>query len=186
MRCRPRVKAGRHQTALRGRARCPIREADCRCRQRRLRNLSVPTNRSSKTVSSTPFGLTAFGKRSPEESRPACGRGGLPRAASAQFVCTRSSGRIGRAMVGHLQAVDDPVTGPGANPNEVGSGVCRNATSEVEPQKSVAINRGRRCCPSSACSSPVRAGVSRVRIRRRSSLLLRSGFGFVRVTPLCH
>jgi hypothetical protein len=50
---RPRVRAGRHQTALRGRARCPIREANCLCHQRRLRNLSVPTNRSSKTGSST-------------------------------------------------------------------------------------------------------------------------------------
>ena len=159
-----------------GRARCTIREADCRCRQRRLRNLSVPTSRSIKTASSTPFGLTVSGGDAPRESRPACGRGGLPPAASAQFVCTRSSGRIGRAMVS--RGVDDPVTGPGANPNEVGSGVCRSATSEVEPQKSVAIDRGRRCCPSSACSSPDRAGVSRVRIRRRSSLLLRSGFGF--------
>ena len=113
-------EAGRHQTALRGRARCPIREADCRCQQRRLRNLSVPTNRSSKTASSTPFGLTASGGDAPRESRPACGRGGLPPAASAQFVCTRSSGRIGRAMVG--SGVDDPVTGPGANPKRSGVG----------------------------------------------------------------
>ena len=173
-------EAGRHQTALRGRARCPIREADCRCRQRRLRNLSVPTNRSSKTASSTPFGLTASGGDAPRESRHACGRGGLPRAASAQFVCTRSSGRIGRAMVGSLQGVDDPVTGPGANPIVVGSGVCRSATSEVEPQKSVAIDRGRRCCPSSACSSPDRAGGS---CGRRSGPV--HVFSFEAVLVLC-
>jgi hypothetical protein len=173
-------EAGRHQTALRGRARSPIREADCRRHQRRLRNLSVPTNRSSKTASSTPFGLTASGGNAPRESRPACGRGGLPPAASAQFVCTRSSGRIGRAILACLQGVDDPVTGPGANPIVVGSGVCRSATREVEPQKSVAIDRGRRCCPSSACSSPDRAGVSRGR---------RSGpvhvFSFEAVLVLC-
>jgi hypothetical protein len=31
-----------------------------------------------------------------------------------------------------------PVTGPGANPSVMGSGVCRNATAEVEPHKIVA------------------------------------------------
>ena len=60
-----------------------------------------------------------------------------------------SSCALGRraASVGQLgdglQGVDGPVTGPGANPSHSGSGVCRSATSEVEPQKSVAIDRGR-------------------------------------------
>ena len=98
----------------------PFEQRTVALKKRRLRNLSVPTNRSSKTASSTPFGLTASGGDAPRESRPACGRGGLPRAASAQFVCTRSSGRIGRAMIGYLQGVDGPVTGPGANPKPFG------------------------------------------------------------------
>jgi hypothetical protein len=33
-----------------------------------------------------------------------------------------------------------PVTGPGANPSVMGSGVCRNATAEVEPQVIVVGN----------------------------------------------
>src|SRR5690349_11364447 len=63
------VEAGRHQTALRGRADAPSGATTVALNERRLRNLSVPTNRSSKTASSTPFGLTAWGGDSPRESR---------------------------------------------------------------------------------------------------------------------
>ena len=141
LRCRPRVRAGRHQTALRGRPRFPIREADCRCRQRRLRNLSVPTNRSSKTASSTPLGLTAFGRRTPEESRP-------PRVGDDCREPRRlSSCALGRraASVGPFQGVDDPVTGPGANPIGWGRAcaAARRARSSLRSRsRSIAVAGG--------------------------------------------
>ena len=99
-----------------------------------------------------PRRVTAFGRRRAGGIETPVRSGRLPaRAASAQFVCTRSSGRIGRAMardVSRVLTIRSPVRGP--IQYAAGSGVCRSATSEVEPQKSVAIDRGRRCCPSSA------------------------------------
>ena len=156
-------EAGRHQTALRGQVSFSSEKATVAIDERRLRNLSVPTNRSSKTASSTPFGLTAFGRRRTAgiETRVWSGRPPSGRVGSVHPHSVVGPHRSGDGRVS--PGVDDPVTGPGANPNGVGSGVCRSATREVEPQKSVAIGRGRRCCPSSACSSPGRAGGSRNR-----------------------
>src|SRR5262249_5027625 len=46
-----------------------------------------------------------------------------------------------------------PVTGSGANPNAMGSGVCRSTTEEVEPQEPVVRSRSP-WCPSSAAQLP--------------------------------
>ena len=53
-RCRTRIE--RHQTALRGRVASPSGEATVAPKQRRLRNLSVPTRRSLKNDGSIPEG----------------------------------------------------------------------------------------------------------------------------------
>jgi hypothetical protein len=119
------------------------------------------------------------------ETRVWSGRPPSCRVRLSSCALGRRAASVGRwSGLSRVLTVRSPIRGP--IPNGVGPGVCRSATREVEPQKSVAIGRGRRCCPSSACSSPGRAGGSRVGIRRRSSLLLQSGFGFVPVTPLCH
>lgn len=88
------------------------------------------------------------------------------KAASAQLVVDSSAGphrsiaSPGVATLVLLQ-VDivfiHPVTGPGANQSVTGSGVCRMATAEVRPHEYVAGSRSP-CCPSSAFSSPGRAG----------------------------
>ena len=185
MRCRPR-EAGRHQTALRGRARCPIRAADCRSQeatpQKPLR-ADEPVNQNGELNTLGVDGVLAGELRRNRDLRESGTTAGKPRRLSSLSLGRRAAS-VGRwSGISRALTVRSPVRGP--IPNHTGSGVCRSATSEVEPQKSVAISGGRRCCPSSACSSPGRAGVSRVEIRRRSSLLLRSGFGFVPVTPLC-
>jgi len=95
--------------------------------QRRLRNLSVPTSRPSKTASSTPKG---------NGSRQAnCGgietsvsRGRLPSAASAQFG--RMLGRRAASVGREVSVVEpiSPVAGATAIPVLQGSGACRSAT----------------------------------------------------------
>jgi hypothetical protein len=66
-----------------------------------------------------PRRVTASGRRNREESRPPSVRGQLPSAASAQLVCTRSSGRIGGR--GSIQ-VDRRNPGAGARANPTGRG----------------------------------------------------------------
>ena len=83
--------------------------------------------------------------------------GRLPSAASAQFICTRSSGRIGWAMAQHRSYV---IRSPARGPIQA-CGVGRRpqrGVFGVEPQKDASSHRGRRWCPSSAYSSPHRAG----------------------------
>ena len=94
-------KTERHQTALRGRAltRSRVRTASSlppsgECWTSRLRNLSVPTNRSRKSMSSASAEERRATRPAPWESRPACTFGVawlLPR--RLPLVFTRSSGR---------------------------------------------------------------------------------------------
>ena len=182
LRCPASVEAERHQTALRGRARCPIREADCRCRpatpQKPLR-ADEPAKQNGEL---DPRRVTASGRRAPEESRPPCGRGDCRRAASAQLVVHSVVGphRSGDGPRG--RGVDDPVTGRGPIQTD-GVGHVPQRDERGRASEVGRDDRGRRWCPSSACSSPDRAGGSRGRRSgRRSCLLLRGGLGFVRVT----
>ena len=78
------------------------------------------------------------------------------RAASAQLVIDSSAGphrsiaSPGVATLVLLQVdlvIIRPVTGPGANQNVTGSGVCRKATSEVGPHVVCRRKRGRRVAP---------------------------------------
>src|SRR5262249_40514524 len=143
---------------------------------------SVPTSRPFKTASSTPAGRAVSERRAPEESRPACARGDFPLTASAQFVCTRSSGRIGWAI---LQVVGiDPVTGVGANPNETGSGLGRSVTVEVEPPKKSRGSRSPVVPQFGGELPPPGRGSRDQRIRFRSCLFPRQRFCFWATQPL--
>ena len=151
-------EAGRHQTALRGRARSPIRAADCRSQgatpQKPLRaDEPVKQNGELDTLR-----VDGVGRRRTAgiETRVWSGR---PPSCRVGSVRVHSVVGPHRSVLSRWLTIRSPVRGP--IPSEAGSGVCRSATSEVEPQKSVAIGRGRRWRPSSACSSPGRAGVSR-------------------------
>jgi hypothetical protein len=180
------VEAGRHQTALRGRARCPFEKRTVAVASDASETSPCRRTGQAKRRARHPW-VDGVGRRHTAgiETRVWSGRPPSCRVRLSSCALGRRAASVGRwSGLSRVLTVRSPVRGP--IPNGVGSGVCRSATSEVEPQKSVAIGRGRRCCPSSACSSPGRAGGSRVGIRRRSSLLLRSGFGFVPVTPLCH
>jgi len=127
--------------------------------RRRLRNLSVPTNRLSK-----PSGSTPAGERHPA-GRPRGNRD--PRRSGATARCrvghswkvTRSSGRFGRAMVRAIVWSETPVAGAGANPTVVGVRSVPQRRWWGHAPEACGVERGRRCCPSSASSSPRRAGV---------------------------
>jgi hypothetical protein len=99
---------------------------------------------------------TASGRRGTGGIETSVCSGRLPFAASAQFVCTRSSGRIGWAM---LQLVGiEPVTGQGANPNVMGSGVCRSETTRDRVPEERLIHRGRRVAPVRRAAPPAGRG----------------------------
>ena len=77
--------------------------------------------------------------------------------------------------VSRVLTIRSPVRGPIQAIRGRACAAARRARSSL---RSRSRQRGRRWCPSSACSSPGRAGGSRVGLRRRSCLLLRGGFGF--------
>jgi len=126
--------------------------------------------------------------RAAEESRPpSVGTSSSP-PRRLSSLSTRSPGRLGRSrrlgvttpVSSRLMLSLPPVTGPGANPSVMGSGVCRSATAEVEPQRIVVRARSP-WCPSSACSSPGRAGGPTSRSVHVFSS--RQGFGSWSVQP---
>jgi len=138
----------RHQTAFRGRAAPLAGGAAAAYKARRLRNLSVPTGRSLKTHGSIPRGGGDPGRRCAGELRPLSLVAPAP--SRIGFVRQRLARRA--AAVDHaaprrrwnstrLISPSPPVTGPGANPNAMGSGVCRSTTGEVEPQEPVVRSR---------------------------------------------
>ena len=137
-----RSKTERRQTALRGQAltRSHVRTASSlppsgECWTSRLRNLSVPTNRSRKSMSSASAEERRTTRPAPWESRPACAFGvALVAAAPAsvslhsvvgpqQSCCSLPSQRLVQSRTDSFGFdVNSSVTGLGANPTMVGVG----------------------------------------------------------------
>jgi len=154
----------RHQTVVRGRVPSPSGQATVAANDDASDTSPCRRNGHSKRTARSPKG-DGFCRRAARESRPPSVV--VPaEAASAQLVSDsfvgphRSPASPGVATL-ELFRVDivviQPVTGPRANPIATGSGMCRSETKRSNLKwKSHA--RGRRCCPSSAYSSPSRAG----------------------------
>jgi hypothetical protein len=117
----------------------------------------------------------------PEESRPPCVRGNfpLPRRLSSSALGRRAAS-AGRWL--QMVEIANPVTGAGANPSEAGSGNSRRETIRDRVPQERLIDRGRRWCPSSAGSSPHRAGGHEVASRSVHLFLFARGLGFGWVT----
>jgi hypothetical protein len=148
--------------------------------RRRLRNLSVPTIRSSKTTSSIPQGGDSSRQAHSGGIETSVSRERLPPAASAQLGCTRSSGRIGGRGSSKGRSCSAGA-GPRANPNATGSGVCRTATQRDRCPTRIVTRARSPECPSSASSSSGRAGG---RVRRSSPYATPSQvFGSARPVP---
>ena len=141
----------RCQTALRGRALTPSSATTAAASPRRLRNLSVPTDRSIKVANSTRRSSRNDGndvrEESPRESRPACARV-LPFAASVQLEVdsvvgphrwswgSSFGGERRRKNLGWIEwCCESPDAGGGSNQTATGSGVCRNATERSSLRK---------------------------------------------------
>jgi hypothetical protein len=139
----------------------PYAAATVAVNQRRLRNLSVPTSRLSKTASSIPaplplsrgrgVGVRGDGSRQARSGgiETSVSRERLPSAASAQLVCTRSSGRIGgrgrrSSKVGGVGPA--PARGPIQSRRGQACAAWRRGGLGVPQETSP--GRGRRDCPS--------------------------------------
>lgn len=136
------AEAGRHQTALRGRACSPIREADGRrpraTPQKPLR-ADEPAMQNGELDTR---GVDGVGRRRTAGIETRVWSGALPQAASAQLVRTRSSGRIGRAMVGSLPVltIRSPVRGPiQAGWGRACAATRRARSSLRSPSRSIAV-----------------------------------------------
>ena len=93
-------EAGRHQTALRGRADVPSGTTTVTAQRATPQKPLRADEPAMQNGELDTRGVDGVGRRRTAGIETRVGRGGLPRAASAQLVRTRSSGRIGRAMVG--------------------------------------------------------------------------------------
>jgi hypothetical protein len=145
LRCRPRVTPGGTKQLYEVGPAPPVEKRTVAVEERRLRNLSVPTNRRCKTASSTPFGLTAFGRRTPEESRPPgvgddclyC-RVGSVRPHSVVGPHRSGDGRW--AMVSRVLTVRSPVRGPIQAGWGRACAAARRARSSLRsPSRSIAV-----------------------------------------------
>ena len=159
-RCLTRIE--RHQTALRGRVSVTFRWSDCHCKQRRLRNLSVPTQRSLKIERLDPRRVAASRWRIRGESRPRRSwfqlesRIGL---VSARLV--RRAASVARVVWGDsttlvLVRVDLVIhRSPARGPIQTQRGrACAAARRRRSSRKGSLVKRGRRECPSSAVQLP--------------------------------
>jgi hypothetical protein len=108
-------------------------------RRRRLRNLSVPTSRSSKTANSIPVGSRLrVGVRRRNRDLRADGATTLGRIGSVRVPLGRRAASVGRWSVeveaghsGHRR---------GGQSNRTGSGVCRSVTDGVSAPEGVTPN----------------------------------------------
>jgi hypothetical protein len=118
-------------------------------KRRRLRNLSVPTKRLSKTASSTPHGMTESGRRIARGIETSVCSGRLPFTASAQLVCTRSSGRIGWAVGDGSKRLVSQIRSPAWGPIQRQRGQACAAVRRIKGSgpTSCLISRGRRIAP---------------------------------------
>jgi hypothetical protein len=152
------VEAEQHQTALRGLAPVPIRDGDCHppgvAPQKPLR-ADGPVKQSGVL---DPRRVTASARQPPWESRPTRGRGDWRSPRRRQLGCTRPSGRIGWAMAQHRSHVNTGRRGGGQS--RLGRGRAFAAARRVRGRApdDASAKRGRPWCPSSAYSSPPRAG----------------------------
>ena len=155
----------RSQTALRGPAALPSGGATVAPKRNAPETSPCRRDGHSKTTARPPEGDGFDGRRrGNRDPRPALAP---VKTASAQLLVVdssvgphRSTAPPGVATLVLFQidlVIIRPVTGPGANQSVAGSGVCRNATREVGPQRMLRETRSPER-PSSADSSPGRAG----------------------------
>ena len=84
---------------------------------------------------------------------------------------------------GSARVACHPVTGAGANPSQAGSGQCRRETTRDRVPEERLIGRGRPWRPSSAGSSPHRAGVHKINASGSVHVFLFArGFGLCSLT----